>query len=100
MQEAGHPCGKVLDYRVLFLENVVDSGQQHSGNGNDGLFVSMTLFECKVTISDFRELLGTDGIKSALNKQRFDVGSGATDSGGFLLSGTFVVLWRKTSPGA
>ena len=40
--------------RFAFLENVVDGGQQHSGNGNNRLFVPPTLFECKVTISDFR----------------------------------------------
>ena len=52
----------------FFLENVVDGGQQYSGNGNDGFLVSSALFERKVTISDFRELLGADGTKSALNK--------------------------------
>ena len=91
---------KLRVVRFIFLENVVDGGQQHSGNGNDGFFVSTTLFECKVTISDFRELLGTDSTKSTLYKQRFDVGSGSADSGGFFLSGTLVVLRRKTSPGA
>ena len=60
--------GQNVPDRVLFLENVVDGGQQYSGNGNDGLLVSSALFECKVTISDFRELLGADGTKSALNK--------------------------------
>ena len=60
--------GQNVPDRVLFLENVVDGGQQYSGNGNDGFLVSSALFERKVTISDFRELLGADGTKSALNK--------------------------------
>ena len=86
--------------RLVLLEHIVDSRKEHSGNGNDGLFVTPTLFERKVAIPNFRKLLGTDSAKSALNKQRFDVGPGSTDSGGFLLSGTFVVLRRKASPGA
>ena len=86
--------------RLVPLEHIVDSRKEHSGNDNDGLFVTPTLFEREVAISDFREFLCADSAKSALNKQRFDVGSGSTDSGGFLLSGTLVVLRRKTSPGA
>ena len=38
----------------IFLENVVDGSQQHSGNSDDSLSVTTTLVECKVTISDFR----------------------------------------------
>ena len=60
--------GQNVPDRVLFLENVVDGGQQYSGNGNDGFLASTTPFECKVTISDFRELLVADGTNSALNK--------------------------------
>ena len=76
------------------------ASQQHSGNGDDGLFVTTTLLEYKVTILDFRKLLGTDSTKSALNKQRFDVDFSPADSGSFLLFDTFVVLRRKPSPGA
>ena len=86
--------------RLVLLEHIVDNRKEHSGNGNDGFLVATTFFECKVTISDFRELLGADGRKSALNKQGLDVGSGSADSGGFLLPGTLVVLRCKTSPGA
>ena len=86
--------------RFIFPENVVDGSQQHSGNGDDSLFVPTTLFERKVTISDFRELLDTDSAKSALNKHRFDLDSGPADSGSFLFLCAFVVLRRKPSPGA
>lgn len=86
--------------RFIFLEHIVDDREQHSGNGNNGFLVSSALFESHIAITDFRELLGTDSTKSTLNKQRFDVSSSSTDSGGFLLSGTLVVLRRKTSPGA
>ena len=99
----GWPVALSIEFRVVrlvLLEHIVDSRKEHSGNGNDGLFVTPTLFERKVAIPNFRKLLGTDSAKSALNKQRFDVGSGSTDSGGFLLSGTLIVLRCKTSPRA
>lgn len=48
----------------------------------------------------FWEFLSFYGGKSALNKQRFDVGSSSVDSGGFLLPSALVVLWRKTRPEA
>ena len=40
--------------RFVLLEDVVDGGQQHSGNGDDGFLVASTLFECNIAISDFR----------------------------------------------
>ena len=86
--------------RFVFLEDVVDGGQQHSGNGDDGFLVASTLFECNIAISDFRELPSTDSTKGTLNKKQLDVGSSPTDSGSFLLPGTLVVLRHKTSPGA
>ena len=86
--------------RLIFLENVVNSCKEHSGNGDDCFLVSTAFLESKVAIADFWEFLGTNRIEGALNKQRFDVGSGPADSGGFLLPGTFVVLRRKPSPGA
>ena len=99
----GWPVALSIEFgvvRLVPLEHIVDSRKEYSGNGNNGFLVSSALFECKVTIPDFREFLCADSAKSALNKQRFDVGPGSTDSGGFLLSGTFVVLRRKASPGA
>ena len=66
--EYGTSLDRTFQIGFFFLENVVDGGQQYSGNGNDGFLASTTPFECKVTISDFRELLGADGTKSALNK--------------------------------
>ena len=56
--------------RFVFLEDVVDGGQQHSGNGDDGFLVASTLFECNIAISDFRELPSTDSTKGTLNKKR------------------------------
>ena len=57
-------------------------------------------FECEIAITDFRKLLGTNCAEGVLYQQRLDVDSGAADSGGFLFSGTFVVLRGKPSPGA
>ena len=86
--------------RLIFLEYVVNSRQEHSSNGDDCFLVATAFLESKVAIADFWEFFGTNRIEGALNKQRFDVGSGPTDSGGFLLTGTLVVLRRKPGPGA
>ena len=92
--------GKLSIVRLVLLQNVVDGSQQHSGDSDDSFFVSPALFESEITVTDFRKLFGTDGCKSALNEQRLDVSSGATDSGGFLLPGTLIVLRSKPSLGA
>ena len=61
--------------------------------------MSPALFESEIAVADFRELLGSNGTERALHQQGLDVGSGSTDSGGFLLAGTLVVLRRKPSLG-
>ena len=85
---------------LIFLQHIVDGSQQYSSNGNDGLLVSLPLFQSKVTAADFRKLLGPNGAQSALDKQRLDIGPAAADSSGLFLPGTLVVLRRKSSPGA
>ena len=84
--------------RLVLLEHVVDGCKEYPGNGDDCFLVSTALLESEVTIADLRELLGSNGAESALNEQRLDIGSGSADSGGFLLSGTLVVLRCKTRP--
>ena len=84
----------------ILLEDVVDDRQQHPCNGNDSFFVTPALFQVFVASADFRIALLTDRAQRALNEQRFDVSPGSAHSGGFLLSGTFVVLRRKTGPRA
>ena len=61
-------------------------------------FAASTFLERKVAIADLWELFGSNGTQSALNKQRFDVGSSPADPGGFLLPGAFIVLRRKARP--
>ena len=73
--------------RLVLLEHIVDRRKEHSGNGNNGFLVPTALFESQVAITDFRELLGTNGTERTLNKQWLDVSTGSTDSGGFLLCG-------------
>lgn len=84
--------------RLIFLEHVEDGGQQHSGNGDHGLFVATPLLEIEIAAADFRILFGTDSAKSTLYQQWLDIGSGTTNSGGFLLASALVVLRRKTGP--
>lgn len=100
-------CGRTVGYavefrivRLIFLEHIVNGSQEHPGNSDDGFLVAPSLFQGKVTAANFRELLGTSGVKGALNKQGLDVGPCPADSGGFLLPGALVVLRREPSPGA
>ena len=94
------PVALAVEFRVVrfvLLEHIVDSCKEHPGNGDDGFLVPPALFESEIAITDFRELLGSNGTERALHQQGLDVGSGSTDSGGFLLAGTLVVLRRKPS---
>ena len=52
--------------RFVFLEHIVESCKEHSGNGNNGFLMSSPLFESHIAITDFRELLGTNGAERAL----------------------------------
>ena len=53
--------------RLILLKHIVDSRQERPDNGDDGFFVTPALFEGKVAITDFRELLGTNGAERTLN---------------------------------
>ena len=59
---------KLRIVRLIFLEHVVNGGEQHSGNSDNGLFMSPAFLECKITIADFREPFGTNRTESALNE--------------------------------
>ena len=84
----------------ILLEDVVDSGQQHSCNGNDSFFVTSAFLDIEIAITNLRIALGSDCTQSALNEQRFDICTCTTDSGSFFLTGTFIVLRRKPCPRA
>ena len=86
--------------RLIFLEHIVNGGEQHPGNSDDRFLVSPALFQSKVTAADFRKLFGANSIKRTLNEQRLEIGPSAADPGGLFLPGTFVVLRRKPSPRA
>lgn len=47
--------------RLILFQNVVDGGQQHPGNSDDGLFVPTTFSQRKIAAAHFGELLGTNG---------------------------------------
>ena len=86
--------------RLILLEHIVNSREEHFGNGDDSFLVAPTFFECEAVAANIWKLLGADRIERTLNKQRLNVGSDPADSGGFLLPGTLVVLRRKPDPGA
>ena len=54
--------------RLIFLEYVVNSRQEHSSNGDDCFLVATAFLESKVAIADFWEFFGTNRIEGALNK--------------------------------
>ena len=85
---------------LILFQNVVNSRKQHSGNGNDSFFVTSAFINGKIPIANFRIAFAANSTKSALNKQRFEICTGTADTGSFLLSGTLIVLRRKTSPRA
>jgi len=63
-------CDFVVFRRIGDVEKrvgIVDSNEQHSGYGNDRLFVSPALFESEIAAADFRELLGTNSAQGALD---------------------------------
>lgn len=60
--------------RLIFLEHIVNGGQEHPGNGDDRFLVAPPLFQCEVTAADFGKLFRSDGAQSALNKQGLDIG--------------------------
>jgi hypothetical protein len=79
--------------RLVLFQDIVDGSQQHSGNSSHGFLVTAALFQSIVTVDNFGVLVLTlDSGKRTLNKKGFDVNSGATDTSGFLLPGTLVVL--------
>lgn len=68
MQEAITLAIEFRIVRFVLLEHVVNYGEQHSCNGNDGFLVPPALFEGKVAISNFRKLLGADCAERTLNE--------------------------------
>lgn len=91
---------KLRVIRLVLFQHIVDGGQKHSGNCDDGFFVAAPLFETEVADANFRVAFGADGGKGALNEQRLDISSGPADSGRFLLPRALIVLRRKTGPRA
>lgn len=71
---------------IFLFQNVVNSCKQCSGNGNDGFFVTSALFQCTVTVVDFRMLiLALNSSQSALNQQWFDICARTADASSFFL---------------
>lgn len=78
--------------RLIFLQNVVDGGQQHSGNGNNSFLVTSALLNGKIPIADFWIALN---LKCAMNQQWLNVSACSGNSGSLFLPGTLIVLRRK-----
>ena len=83
--------------RLIFLENVVNSCKEHSGNGDDCFLVSTAFLESKVAIADFWVLLCPDSTERTLHQQGLDVCPSPAAPGGFLF---FRHFHCKPSPGA
>ena len=99
---SGRQISLTIEFRIIrliFLEHVVNGSKQHSGNGNNRFLVASAFFESEIAVADFWKLFCANCIEGALNKQGLDVGTGAADSGSFLLPGALVILRRKPCPG-
>ena len=86
----GRPVSFVVEFGIIwlvFLEHVVDGGQQHSGDGDNRFLVAPAFFEILITEKDFRVfLLRFNRGKGTLYKQRLDIGPGPADPGGLFSS--------------
>ena len=89
---------KLSIVRFVFLQNVVNGSQEHSGDSDNRFLVSAPLFDSIVAVSDFGVSFAADSAKRALNKQRFDVNPCAGNAGSFYLAGAIIVLRSKACP--
>lgn len=53
---------------VILFQNVVDGGEQHPSNGNNGLLVTSALLNRKIPIADFRVTLSTNSTERTLSQ--------------------------------
>ena len=82
------------------LDDVVDRSQEHTCNRNNRLLVTAPFLQIQVSAANLGIAFLADGSKGTLDKKRFDVCPGSADARCLFLSGTLVVLRRKTSPRA
>ena len=83
-----------------FAQDVIDSREQPSGDGDDGLFLAAPLLEGLLLPVDFRMFLAAAGSKRDLDQQGLEISAGFANAGGFLLTCALRVLRGKASPGA
>ena len=60
-----------IDLRIIWfvlLKYVVNSREEHSGNGNNSFLVSPAVLESQITVPHFGELFGTDSAKGTLDE--------------------------------
>lgn len=57
---------KLRVVRLILFENVINGGQQHSGNGNDRLVVAAPFLEVQIAASDFWMSFCLDSTERAL----------------------------------
>ena len=75
-------------------EHLVNSGEHHSGDGDDGAFLAATLGYPLVLDTVVSGALGFDSSVGSLNKGRFEIDTRARDTDGFLLSCGLIVAGR------
>ena len=87
--------------RLVFLEHVVDGGQQHSGDGDNRFLVAPALFQILITVKDFRVFLlrfkDSKKLVEALESGKLVIAIMAP--GHFTTTGHFIVLRGITEEG-
>ena len=86
--------------RLELGENVPDSGQEHSADGDDGLLVAAASLQAAVAFLELRVLVRVDDSVGNLNEERLEEGAGTRDAGGFDLKAALVVAWTASGPGS
>jgi hypothetical protein len=62
----------------MLFKNIIDGGQQHSGNSKHSFLMTSALFQSIIKVDNFQMLIFTfNHGQSALNQKRFGVNAGA-----------------------
>ena len=90
--------GRIED--LACTEHLVDTGKDHSGDGDERPLYAPSLGDTFVFYSKVRRFFGDDRCMGDLDQGRFQLVAGPGDFYGFFLSGGLVVSGGQSGPAA
>ena len=84
--------------RLELGEDVPDSGQEHSADGDDGFLVAAASLQTAVAFLELRVLFRVDDSVGDLNEERLEEGPGTGDAGRFDLEAALVIAGTAAGP--